>query len=265
MIDSHCHIDLDAFDDDRDEVIERAIQAGVKRFLVLGLSNQQFSKLLVLKQQYAQIDIALGLHPYFLNEPAPENKVKHQTQLMLDELSQIAEQHLKHFVAFGEMGLDGDIALSMSYQEEVLRYQLNVATKHKKPVILHHRKSHNQLIRLLKEQRYQGGGILHAFSGSYQDAKTYLDMGFLLGVGGTITYSRASKTRNSIAKLPLDRLVLETDSPDMPLNGFQGQRNQPSQLALVLKALSELKNISEMEVEKQTTTNYLTLFGLSLN
>ena len=325
MIDSHCHIDLAAFDADRDNVLTRAFAAGIERLLVLGLSNQQFEKLRVLKRQYQQIDIALGLHPYYLKdldrpeslfqEPNPQlshlqklplqashlqptrlgelqpqvlysqksdftqplpkpskvqsSGLKHQannkTQAMLDELSCLADLHSGQYIAFGEMGLDGSLALDMDYQKTILRFQLNLAVKYNKPVILHHRKSHNQLISLLKEQKYQGGGILHAFSGSYYEAKTYVDMGFLLGVGGTITYPRAVKTRNSIAKLPLDKLVIETDSPDMPINGFQGQRNEPSQLVHVLKALSELKNMNQREVEAQTSANYLALLGPSLN
>jgi len=260
MIDSHCHIDLEAFDHDRADVLERAFQNGIQRLLVLGLSNQQFVKLLDLRKQYPQIDIALGLHPYFLTL---QNDA--QTQLMLDEFSRLASLHQAQFIAFGEMGLDGSLGLDMAYQETILSYQLNLAKDYKKPVILHHRKSHNQLISLLKAQKYQGGGILHAFSGSYHEAKTYIDMGFLLGVGGTITYARAKKTRDTIAKLPLDKLVIETDSPDMPVSGFQGQRNQPSQLSLVVDALAKLKRTSSLNIEQQTTKNYLALFGVSLN
>jgi TatD DNase family protein len=260
MIDSHCHIDLEVFDSDRDSVLKNALEAGVKRLLLLGLSNRQFTKLLALKQRYEQIDIALGLHPYFL-----KLQDESQTQIMLNEFSHLASVYQNQYIAFGETGLDSSLALDMAYQKEILRFQLNLASIYNKPVILHHRKSHNHLIRLLKEQKYQGGGILHAFSGSYHEAKTYIDMGFLLGVGGTITYSRASKTRDTIAKLPLDKLVLETDSPDMPLSGFQGQRNQPSQLRLVADTLAQLKKISSQDVEQHTTLNYLTLFGLSLN
>lgn len=260
MIDSHCHIDLEVFDSDRDNVLKNGFDMGIERLLVLGLSNQQFVRLLDLKRQYTQIDIALGLHPYFLKLQDTAH-----TQLMLDELSHLANLHKDHYIAFGEMGLDGSLSLDMAYQKKILCAQLSLAAEYKKPVILHHRKSHNHLIRLLKEQKYQGGGILHAFSGSYHEAMTYIDMGFLLGVGGTITYLRANKTRDSIAKLPLEKLVIETDSPDMPLSGFQGQRNQPSQLGLVVDALAELKNISSQEIKQQTTTNYLTLFGLSLN
>nr|WP_297349700.1 TatD family hydrolase [uncultured Glaciecola sp.] len=260
MIDSHCHIDLEVFDNDRDSVLKNAFEVGIKRLLVLGLSNRQFTKLLALKQHYEQIDIALGLHPYFL-----KLQDESQTQIMLNEFSRLASVYQNQYIAFGETGLDSSLALDMAYQKKILRFQLNLASIYNKPVILHHRKSHNHLIRLLKEQKYRGGGILHAFSGSYHEAKTYIDMGFLLGVGGTITYSRASKTRDTIAKLPLDKLVIETDSPDMPLSGFQGQRNQPSQLRLVADTLAQLKKISSQEVEQQTTLNYLTLFGLSVN
>ncbi|MFQ3250824.1 MAG: TatD DNase family protein [Glaciecola sp.] len=260
MIDSHCHIDLDAFDADREDVLQHAFQIGIERLLVLGLSNQQFPTLLKLKQRYHQLDIALGLHPYFLQKQDTE-----QTQHMLDELARLAALHSQQYIAFGEMGLDGSIALDMAYQKHILRYQLTLAQQYKKPIILHHRKSHNHLIAALKEHRYEGGGILHAFSGSYQEARTYIDMGFLLGVGGTITYPRAKKTRETISNLPLDRLVIETDSPDMPINGFQGQRNEPSQLTHVVDALSKLKNITKHEVVRQTTENYLRLFALPLN
>jgi TatD DNase family protein len=259
MIDSHCHIDLEVFDHDRDEVIKDAFDAGIKRMLVLGLHNQQFASLLSLKQKYRQIDIALGLHPYFLNA-----LTESQTQIMLRDFEHLAHLYSNDYVALGEMGLDSSLNLSMEYQQTILRFQLDVAKQLNKPIVLHHRKSHNSLIRILKQERYQGRGILHAFSGSYQDAMTYIDMGFVLGIGGTITYPRARKTRDTVAKLPLTSLVIETDSPDMPLNGFQGQRNQPSQLCLVAAALAELKKVELCDIEQQTSINYSTLFGLSL-
>jgi TatD DNase family protein len=111
--------------------------------------------------------------------------------------------------------------------------------------------------------RFSHGGLIHAFSGSAEVAKTYLDLGFLLGVGGTITYPRAKKTRATIKNIPLEYLMLETDSPDMPLNHFQGQRNTPSQLPLVAEALGELKDVSVDTVKEQTTLNYRHLFKVS--
>lgn len=260
MIDSHCHIDLDAFNADRDKVIQNAFDSGIQRLLVLGLSNSQFSTLLRLKTQYPQLDIAVGLHPYFLTT---QNSI--DTQAMLDEFHQLADSFHGTCVAFGEMGLDGSLPLDMDYQQHILRFQLATALEHCKPVVLHHRQSHNELIALLKQEKFDGGGIIHAFSGSYHEAKTYIDLGFLIGVGGTITYPRALKTRNTIQKLPLNTLVLETDSPDMPMHGFQGKRNEPSQIKHVVRALSNLIGAPEDAVKQQTTENYLRLFGLSLN
>jgi TatD DNase family protein len=260
MIDSHCHIDLEAFNLDRDKVLQSAFKAGITRLLLLGLSNSRFNKLRQLKAQYQQLDIALGLHPYFLVEQGHS-----KTQAMFDQFLRLAEQYQTQYIAFGEMGLDGSLPLSMDYQRQVLEFQLSVATQFRKPIVLHHRQSHNQLISVLKSSDFDVGGIIHAFSGSYHEALTYIDMGFLIGVGGTITYPRAIKTRNTIQKLPLDKLVLETDSPDMPINGYQGQRNEPSQLKHVINSLSELKSELKDEVINQTTKNYLSLFGLSEN
>ena len=140
--------------------------------------------------------------------------------------------------------------------------QIELAIKYHKPLILHHRQSHNELIRLLKQNEFPHGGIIHAFSGSEQIANTYIEMGFMLGVGGTITYPRAKKTRGSIKTIPLEFIVLETDSPDMPLNGFQGEINTPLQLPLVVKELAILKQISEHEVIEQTTRNYNKVLSL---
>lgn len=260
MIDSHCHIDLDIFDLDRDKVLKEASEVGIERMLVLGLSNLQFARLLKLKVQYSQLDIALGLHPYFLVE---QDATK--TQVMLNQFLNLAEQHKNEYIAFGEMGLDGSLSISMDYQQQILEFQLNVANDFRKPIVLHHRQSHNQLIASLKHNKCNVGGIIHAFSGSYQEALTYIDMGFLIGVGGTITYPRASKTRDTISKLPIDKLVLETDSPDMPINGYQGQRNEPRKLCCVVDSLSELRSESKAEIMEQTTKNYFTLFGLSEN
>ena len=137
MIDSHCHIDLEAFNLDRDKVLQSAFKAGITRLLVLGLSNSRFNKLRQLKAQYQQLDIALGLHPYFLVEQGHS-----KTQAMFDQFLRLAEQYQTQYIAFGEMGLDGSLPLSMDYQRQVLEFQLSVATQFRKPIVLHHRKLH---------------------------------------------------------------------------------------------------------------------------
>ncbi|MEQ3651956.1 MAG: TatD family hydrolase [Glaciecola sp.] len=263
MIDSHCHIDLPAFDHDRIAVLKAAANSGVERFLVPGLSNEQFTTLLGLQQLLRDshgipIDIALGLHPYFYTSTLANGIAP-----ALDLFEAHAKQHRQDVVALGETGMDASIKCDLDTQETLLRAQLSVANQLQLPVILHHRQSHNHLIRILKTMRFSYGGLIHAFSGSAEVAKTYLDLGFLLGVGGTITYPRANKTRATIKNIPLEYLMLETDSPDMPLNHFQGQRNTPGQLPLVAEALAELKDASVDTVKEQTTLNYRHLFKVS--
>ena len=262
LIDSHCHLDLSAFDNDRLEVLEQSAQAGIQRILLPGLSNQQFHKLRELRKQYSghevRLDIALGLHPYFLKAANDQGQ-----QAMLQKFTDLAHAYHAEVVGFGEMGLDGTLPYPMDFQEEVLRVQIELASYFNKPLIMHHRQSHNELIRLLKQVRFSQGGVIHAFSGSYQIARTYIDMGFALGVGGTISYERANKTISALEKIELEHMLLETDSPDMPLNGFQGMRNSPSQLPLVAAHLSELKQVSFEEIASITSENYSRLFSLS--
>lgn len=256
MIDSHCHIDLDAFDHDRHELLEKCKAMGVSRLLVLGLSTRQFSNLLLLSEQYPILDVALGCHPYFLN-------ANQQSLAQLEsELQVLASQYYKRFVAIGECGLDNKIEIDMEHQRSVLAIQIELAKQFKKPLILHHRQSHNELIKLLKDKKFLYGGILHAFSGSEQIANTYIELGFKLGVGGIITYPRAIKTRNTIMNVSLDHLVLETDAPDMPLNGFQGERNSPLQLPRVAQTLANLKGALIEEVISKTSNNYLSVMNL---
>jgi len=256
MIDSHCHLDLDVFDEDREAVIAECEQLGIDRLLLPGLTLKQFAKLRSLKHQNAHLDIALGLHPHFLTvlEQNPLDK-------LLCEFSDLARQYQDTIVAIGECGLDAKINTPMPYQEVILTEHIKLATKLKLPLIIHHRQTHHLLIRLLKQQRFLNGGIIHAFSGSQEIAHTYIDLGFCLGVGGIITYPRANKTRNTLKHTSLNDLVLETDAPDMPIMGYQGKRNSPSRLPLIAQALAELKGISVTEVIQQTDNNYYRLFS----
>lgn len=255
MIDSHCHFDLPAFDNKRLKVLTNCQRLGVDKLLVPGLSLSQFKTLLAMQNQYDGLDIALGCHPYFLEELSLDALSQH-----MSEFASTAHLHDKSIVAIGECGLDGSLPLSMAYQERVLHYQIQIAKDIGKPLILHHRQSHNQLIRLLKKESFDLGGVIHAFSGSEQIAKTYIELGFVLGVGGTITYQRAIKTRATIANIHLKHLLLETDAPDMPVFAHQGQPNTPEKLPLIANALAELHACSVLEVTNHTTNNYNRIF-----
>ncbi|UAA40077.1 TatD family hydrolase [Paraneptunicella aestuarii] len=259
MIDSHCHLDFDCFDSDREPLLKRCKEQDVERIFIPGTQVAHFYKLLEIQQQYSnqsiypQIDIALGLHPYFLSEHYEHDlKVLEKTIVM----------HRDKLVAVGEIGLDFSLRGSLSekvskdIQERVFQAQLNIAKRFQLPVILHHRKSHNELIRILKQSGFDLGGIIHAFSGSLQIAEQYIELGFKLGVGGTITYPRARKTRETIKHISLEYLVLETDAPDMPIYGRQGERNSPEYLPEIVMSLAELKGESAETVIASCSNSY---------
>lgn len=265
LIDSHCHFDLPEFSGKHKQILSQCWALGIQRMLVPGLSIEQFDRLLVFKKTHnpkqtdipisPAIDICLGCHPYFL-KALDKTELASQRQLLFA----LGENHIQDIVAIGECGLDGSLTLAMDYQETVLRHQIHLAKHLNKPLVLHHRQSHNALIRCLKQEKFTQGGIIHAFSGSQKIAETYIEMGFLLGVGGTITYERAIKTRSTITNIDLVHLVLETDAPDMPISGFQGQVNSPIRLPLIATCLANLKKMPQAQIETQTSANYNAIF-----
>ncbi|MDU0354389.1 TatD family hydrolase [Paraglaciecola aquimarina] len=190
-------------------------------------------------QQYPSIKFALGIHPYFLAAYQSAH---------LEQLKRLIEIHNNDVVAVGEIGLDAAITIDWQLQTEVFSKQLNLAKEFALPVILHHRKTHNELLRILKTEQFPNGGIIHAFSGSLQQAESYIQLGFKIGVGGSITYPRASKTRHTISQIPLSSLVLETDAPDMPISGRQGQRNSPEYLPDIVQSLQQIRVESATEL-----------------
>lgn len=267
MIDSHCHLDLPAFQGDWQSVISHAISAGLTHILIPGTQVSQWSTQHTIQSFANQnthaisIDIACGLHPYFLSTSETDNATA------LSALERLLFQSSSEVVAVGEIGLDGHIAIPMQLQKAMFEAQLRLASEYALPVILHHRKSHHLIFESLKNTGFAEGGVIHAFSGSVEVAKAYVDKGFYIGVGGTITYDRAKKTQETIIYLLQhhpDRLLLETDSPDMPMQGRQGARNSPEYLGDVLAALGKLGEYDGQALNELTTQNYLTLFHKGL-
>lgn len=260
MIDSHCHFDFPDFDSDRTAEHAKASALGVKRLLVPGVSIEHFARQITLQQKFKNVDLAFGLHPYFLSLKSIDHLAQVE-QFITEQLSRSVGAP----VAVGEIGLDYAIQTAPEYQKRVFEVQLQMAQNVNLPVILHHRKSHNDIIATLKKHKFTCGGVVHAFSGSTEVAKQYIDMGFYLGVGGTITYARANKTRQALENLGLAHLLLETDAPDMPLFGHQGQRNAPSHIPEIAANLAQLLETSIEQVEATTDKNYVTLFKVPHN
>lgn len=239
IIDTHSHLFFASFDDDRDQVISAAQAQGVEQIWMAGVARESWQTQASLAANDSRLRNAYGLHPYFIEQ--------HQ-QSDVDALAQWLTDH--DAIAVGEIGLDATCA-HFDKQRSLFIEQLKLAKKLQLPVILHHRKTLDEMIPLLKQYGPEQGGIIHAFSGSEQQLQHYTALNYLIGVGGVITYSRAQKTRAAIANASLDCLLLETDSPDMPIAGYQGQRNEPKRIKQVLDALVELRTEAAAEVEQQ--------------
>lgn len=245
LIDTHCHIDLDAFSSDRQSVIERAINVGVKSFIVPAVTADRWQPLITFAGQYPFVHFALGLHPYFIDSHSAKD---------LEELEQLLDQ--EPVVAVGEIGLDYfDKALDKDKQRFYFEAQVNLADKYELPIIVHARKSHDDIAQILKKKDFSRGGIMHAFNGSIQQAELFIDMGFKLGFGGMLTYERSTRLRELARALPDHAIVLETDAPDMTVASHQGQRNSPEYLPEVLTSLAEIRNQPIDRLAKLTTEN----------
>lgn len=251
LIDTHCHLDFSDFAADRNEVFSRAQSVGVEQIVVPAITVDNFEAVLELCSSSDALFPALGLHPCFQHDPAPA----------LEYLSAMLASH--SVVAVGEIGLDyrpGQPAAEA--QLALFEQQLRLADDHGLPVLLHVVKAHDEVLKLLRQYRLARGGIVHAFSGSEQQAREYAKLGFKLGFGGAFTHQRARKLKRLATELPLEWLVLETDAPDMPLEGHQGQRNEPACVATVAQKLAQLRGLSLAQVAQQTCTNARTILNL---
>ncbi|WP_281556138.1 TatD family hydrolase [Thalassomonas sp. RHCl1] len=261
--DSHCHLDFDEFSGHLPELLFNCVTSGIHRIIVPSTAPDNWSKVIRLCRQHCsgenqapRLLACLGIHPWFLSG---------LTQQHLEQLTTLSQQHSKDIVAIGETGIDKVIAEkedNLAQQRSFFEYQLQLAKDCHLPVIVHHRRSHHEIIPLLKQNKSPYGGIIHAFSGSYQEAKTYIDLGFKLGIGGTISYDRAVKTINTVKRLPLSAMVLETDAPSMPLAGFQGQSNSPLKLVNVFNCLTQIRQEPAEVIAKEIESNINALFQL---
>lgn len=252
--DTHCHFDFPPFSDDEANSIALAAQAGVTKIIVPAIEADRFSTVLALADNYPALYAALGLHPIVIH--------KHQ-----DASLALFEHHLKQrpekLVAIGEIGLDLYMENPLfDKQQAMLDAQLKLAKRYDLPVILHSRRTHDKLAAHLKRHNLPRTGVVHGFSGSLQQAERFVAMGYKIGVGGTITYPRASKTRDVMARLPLSALVLETDAPDMPLNGWQGQPNRPERIVDVFQTLCTLRSEPPEVIENEIIHNSCELFRM---
>ena len=255
FVDSHAHIDGPEYDDDRDEVITRAHDSGVKTILNVGTGDPHsdaFARAVQLAKEHENIYAALGVHPHDarLYDDAAEAK-----------LNELMAQSSK-VIAWGEIGLDYHYDNSpREIQREVFRRQLQAANVRGLPVVIHTREADADTIEILREGHPQAG-IMHCFSGSLELARGAMELGFYVSFSGNITFKKAADLRVIAAEIPLERLLVETDCPYLTPVPFRGKRNEPARVVDVARGLAEIRGMSLEEIGQVTTTNFMTLFGL---
>jgi TatD DNase family protein len=244
LIDTHCHIDVAAFDGDREAVLAHCRQLGVSRLVVPGIAASGWDTLRQLCADNPALYPSYGLHPVYLDQHGAEDVAALETWLQTTPA-----------IAIGEIGLDFYLPeLDKSRQQQLFDAQLQIAQRRRLPVLLHVRKSHDAVLASLRRHPVPGG-ICHAFNGSLQQAEQYLALGFKLGFGGMLTYARSNKLRRLARELPIEAIVLETDAPDMTVASHHGQRNSPEYLPECLSALAEARGEDPDYLAQQTTAN----------
>lgn len=251
LVDSHCHLDASEFDSDRDAVIRRARAAGVAQQVIPAVDAEHWPQLRDICRTHPGLFPAYGLHPMFLHSHRPGH------------LQQLADWIARERpVAVGECGLDFFVDnLDADAQRLYFDGQLTLARDFDLPVIVHARRAVDAVIASFKRIG-KLRGVVHSFSGSPEQARQLWRLGFMLGIGGPVTYARANRLRGLVAEMPLEHLLLETDAPDQPDADIRGQRNEPARLSFVCATIAELRGVQGAEIAAATSANARRLFDL---
>ncbi|HCW36436.1 TatD family hydrolase [Mammaliicoccus sciuri] len=253
LIDTHVHLNADQYDEDLQEVIDRALEEGIDRMFVVGFDTNTIERTMKLIDHYDFIYGIIGWHPVDAID-CTEERLQ-----WIEELS----KHPK-IIGIGEMGLDYHWDKSpKDIQKEVFRKQIALAKRVQLPIIIHNREATQDCVDILKEENAsEVGGIMHSFSGSNEIADEILKMNFYISLGGPVTFKNAKQPKEVAQHVPLDRLLVETDAPYLSPHPYRGKRNEPARVKLVAEQIAELRGISYEEVCKATTENAERLFEL---
>lgn len=254
-IDSHAHLNDSAFENDLEQMIDNALEAGVKAILVPGFDLISSIKAVELAERHQMLWAAVGIHPH---------DAKTWDQATVTNLEQLLAE--PKVVAVGEIGLD--YHYNYSVREEQLKAfieQINIAKQYNKPIIIHNREAHQDTFETLTREKVGGaGGVMHCFSGSREMATQFIQMGLHISFAGPLTFTNAVRLREAANEIPLERLLVETDSPYLAPHPLRGRRNEPALVKLVGEKLAEVKNLSIEEVMRITSANAGTLFGITI-
>lgn len=253
LFDTHAHLDASQYDEDREQMIARAKEAGVDLIVNIGFDRQTIPTTMALAESYDWIYAAVGWHPV---------ESIHMKDGDLEWIESLCA-HPK-VVAIGEIGLDYHWDTSpKDVQQRVFREQIRLAKKVKKPIIIHNRDAHEDVVRILREEGAEEvGGIMHCFSGSWETAKLCLDMNFYISFGGPVTFKNARVPKEVLKNVPLDRLLIETDCPYLAPHPYRGKRNESAFVSLVAESAAQIKEISVEELAMITMENGKKCFNI---
>ena len=252
LFDTHTHLLDGRFDQVRDSLIPHLPEAGIAYALEACCNEGDMDKILALTARHGHVYGSAGVHPHQADSVTPATLAHIERMLKRDKI-----------LAVGEIGLDYHYDHSpREVQRRVFGDQIAIAKGANKPIIVHDREAHGDCMDILRSNKEGLSGVLHCYSGSYEDAVRYIDMGLYIAFGGALTFKNAVKQRDIAARLPLERIVIETDCPYMTPEPFRGKRNDPTLMHLTLKALAEAQGLPQEEVAYATTRNAKTLFGL---
>ncbi|OGG00168.1 hypothetical protein A2Y99_02410 [Candidatus Gottesmanbacteria bacterium RBG_13_37_7] len=268
FIDTHAHLNFKTFNKDLNEVISRAEKKGVEKIIIPGADFDSSKKAVEISQNFPSCFSSIGIHPHHAQELS-DLLLQNEIKQIEDKLLPLCKQ--KKVIAVGEAGLDyftykNHLPLTdqkIKIQKELFLLQLNLAQKNNLPLILHCREAHDDLLKLLTQfNKKRLSGVFHCFGGDKNHLRQVLEMGLYIGFDGNITYPENIKLQNLVELTPLNRILIETDSPFLTPIPFRGQRNEPSNLPYIAQIIARIKNIDLDQIGKNTALNAIRLFGL---
>lgn len=253
LIDSHCHLDMDWYNEDLDEILTRAKAHAIRSIISIGIDEKSSFAAVELAKKYPMIKATVGIHPH---------DVAHINDDTYEHLRQLVAENREHIVAFGEIGLDYAKEYSAKdIQLRAFKEQLALAKELELPVIIHDRDAHDDCLALLQEAApFPHGGVMHCFSGDTLFAEKLLALGFFISIPGVVTFKNGKTLQDVAAKIPLESMLIETDGPFLAPAPWRGKRNEPAYIPYIAQKIAELRNISIEAVAKQTSINAQTLF-----